>query len=249
MGFTTGFTGGVTLTLGLAYLTVVTHQRNREQQAALLRQQTILLRGAIDPQPPVLPPTRTEVAAIERANFVESAKDRWNAEIEGAVRWAQTKDWDEVREGVETALGRLWNRATGGQNVGEVIDARAQQAAGIVRNDAAGVAAAAKSAYADAKAKTEDKADAAKGSIFSAIGKSVQRAKQAVVGAEQKVEQELSSSSPLSSSATAPDAVEKALRQRFEKPSGEEVTKTVEEALAERYRPVDQRDNTKLRAL
>lgn len=240
----------MTLTLGLAYLTVVTHQRNREQQAALLRQQTILLRGSIEPQPPILPPTRAEVAAIERANFVESAKDRWNAEIEGAVRWAQNKDWEEVQEGVETAFTRLWYRATGGSaSPAEVIDAKAQQAAGVVKNEAAGVAAVAKGAYADAKAKTEEKAEAAKGGIFSAIGKGFQSAKDAVMGAEQKVENGLSSPSPLPSSTTAPDSVEKALRQRFEKPSGEDVTKTAEEALAERYRPVEQRDNTKLRAV
>ncbi|KXJ91163.1 hypothetical protein Micbo1qcDRAFT_163941 [Microdochium bolleyi] len=245
MGFTTGFTGGVTLTLGLAYLTVLAHQRNREQQAAILRQQTFLLSGAVDPLPPSLPPTRTELAAIERANLVESAKDRWNAEIEGAVRWAQNKDWEEVQEGVETALHRLWNRATGGP---EVVDARAQQAAGIIRNDAAGVAAAAKSAYADAKARTKDEADAAKSSIFSAIGKGVQKAKEAVVGAEQKLEQNVMLATTPNAREAPPD-VEKALRQRYEKPSGDAVTKTVEEALAERYTPVDQRDNTKLRAL
>jgi len=249
MGFTTGFTGGVTLTLGLAYLTVVTHQRNREQQAALLRQQTVLLRSSIEPQPPLLPPTRAEVAAIERANFVESAKDRWNAEIESAVRWAQNKDWDEVQEGVETAFSRLWYRATGGSaSPSEVVDAKAQQAAGIVKNEAAGVAAAAKSAYADAKAKSEEKAEAAKDGIFSAIGKGFRSAKEAVMGAEQKVENGLSSS-PLPSSTMAPDSVEKALRQRFEKHGGKDVTKTAEEVLAERYRPVEQRDNTKLRAV
>jgi altered-inheritance-of-mitochondria protein 5 len=39
--------------------------------------------------------------------LVETAKDRWNAEIENAVRWAQRTDWNEVREGVEGAAARL----------------------------------------------------------------------------------------------------------------------------------------------
>ncbi|KAJ1326745.1 MICOS complex subunit MIC12 [Microdochium nivale] len=245
MGFTTGFTGGVTLTLGLAYLTVVAHQRNREQQAAILRQQVFLLSGVIDPLPPVLPPTRTELAALERANLVESAKDRWNAEIEGAVRWAQNKDWEEVQENVEIGLGRLWTRVTGGT---EVVEARGQQAASIIKNDAAGVAAAAKSAYADAKAKTKDEAVTTKSSIFSAIGKGVQKAKEAVIGAEQKIEQNVMLATTPSGRVAPPD-VENALKQRYEKPSGEPAAKSVEEALAERYTPVDKRDNTKLRAL
>ena len=38
---------------------------------------------------------------------METAKDRWNEEIESAVRWAQQTDWNGVREGMEGAVARL----------------------------------------------------------------------------------------------------------------------------------------------
>ncbi|KAI1363061.1 hypothetical protein F5Y08DRAFT_310407 [Xylaria arbuscula] len=262
MGFTTGFTGGVTLTLGVAYLTLLAHQRNRERQAAILRQQTYLLSGVVDPLPPVLPPTRLETAAAERASFTEAAKDRWNAEIEHAVRWAQTKDWSEVRDGVETAISRLWARGLGetqeGTEKGEQKSAATvreltEKAKAEARERRAGVAAAAKSAYADAKAqstdlaskaekKAEETANEAKGSVFGVIGRGIEKGKEvfnktktAVIAVEEnKIEP-----------TTSP--VDKALQQRFEQPSG--LDKTVEEVLASRYAPIDQKDNTDLKAL
>ncbi|KAI0552011.1 hypothetical protein F4679DRAFT_537297 [Xylaria curta] len=261
MGFTTGFTGGVTLTLGVAYLTLLAHQRNREHQAAILRQQTYLLSGIVDPLAPVLPPTRAELAAAERANLTEAAKDRWNAEIENAVRWAQSKDWAEVREGVETAIGRLWARGLGeaqegAEKNGEKGAAAARdlirKANGNASEKSDSVAAAAKSAYADAKAKsaelaskTETKVEEAKGGVVSAIGRGIEKgkevlgkAKSVVVSVEEKAED-----------AAAPtlSPVEKALQQRYEKPSG--LDQTVDEVLAARYAPIDQKDNTNLKAL
>ncbi|TRX95207.1 hypothetical protein FHL15_003899 [Xylaria flabelliformis] len=260
MGFTTGFTGGVTLTLGVAYLTLLAHQRNREQQAAILRQQTYLLSGIVDPLPPVFPPTRAELAAAERANLIEVAKDRWNAEIENAVRWAQSKDWGEVREDVETTIGRLWARGLGEAQEG--VEKNGEKGAAAARDllrksskDAGeksdSVAAAAKSAYADAKAKSaelatkaEVKAEEAKGGVVNAIGRGIEKgkevlskAKSAVVSVEEKVEDAAPTTSP----------VEKALKQRYEKPSG--LDQTVEEVLAARYAPIDQKDNTNLKAL
>jgi len=107
MGFTTGFTGGVTLTLGLAYLTVVTHERNRKSQASALRSQSQVLTSLLDPTPLPPPQTRADLAREERSTLVEAAKDRWNDEIENAVRWVQRTDWTEVREGMEGTLARF----------------------------------------------------------------------------------------------------------------------------------------------
>jgi altered-inheritance-of-mitochondria protein 5 len=249
-------TGGVTLTLGVAYLTVLAHRRNREQQAAVLRQQTYLLSGIVDPLPPKLPPTRAELAAAERANLTEVAKDRWNAEIEHAVRWAQSKDWVEVREGVEGAISRLWVRALGeAQEDAEKGEQKARdltsKARGEAREKTDSVAAAAKTAYADAKAKSvevankaEEKAEDAKDAVLGAIGKGIEKskevlvkAKSAAVGAEEKIQSSTLTVSP----------VEKALQQRYEKRSG--LDQTVEEVLAARYVPIDQKDNTNLKAL
>ncbi|KAI1331731.1 hypothetical protein F5Y16DRAFT_242523 [Xylariaceae sp. FL0255] len=266
MGFTSGFTGGVTLTLGIAYLTVLAHRRNREQQSAILRQQTLAISSLSDPLPPILPPTRAQIAAAERANFIDTAKDRWNAEVENAVRKAQTTDWDEVREGLETAVGRLWVRlfsdAQSAAEKGEEKSAAAarqlkDKAENIARQKAESVAAAAKSAYANAKAKSEnmadqtaskagEKAEEAKGSILGAIGGGIKKGKEAlgktkaaVVGAEDKVESELiEKSSP----------VERTLRQRYERPA-DPSKQSVEEVLAARYLSEDKKDPVRLRGL
>ncbi|KAI1649218.1 uncharacterized protein F4817DRAFT_357591 [Daldinia loculata] len=260
MGFTTGFTGGVTLTLSVAYLGVLAHQRHRERQAAILRQQTRLISGIIDPLPPVLPPTRAELAAAERANLIERAKDRWNAEIEGAVHWAQNKDWEEVRENVEIAFARLWARAFGdaqrpgekGEDVAASAKAVANEKLDQGKEKAASVAAAAKSAYADAKAKgsevvgrTEEKAEEAKGSFLGGLARSIwkskdaaDKTKSAVVGGAEQNGEELSSQ--LSTE-------ERALSQRYKESTGLE--QNPEEVLAARYSSNGQQDRSQLKAL
>ncbi|KAI1824577.1 hypothetical protein F4861DRAFT_505476 [Xylaria intraflava] len=252
MGFATGFTGGVTLTLGVACLTVLAHQRNREQQAAILRHQTYLLSGIVDPLPPILPPTRAELAAAERANFTEAAKDRWNAEVENAAKWALSKDWSEVRENFETVIGRLWGRSVGrtsdGQRNGGEKDAApvrdlSSRPKEEPRDKSDGVAAAAKAAYVDAKAKSaelaskaEEKAGATKDTIKGAIHKGVEKSRELLgqsnataIGADGKM-MDLTVS-----------PIEKALQQRYEEPSG--LTQTVEEVLAARYAPFDAKAN------
>lgn len=96
----------MTLTLGLAYLTVYSHERNRQAQALYLRSQHQLLNSLVDPTPPQ-PPSRAELLRQSRSTFTEIAKDRWNDEVENAVRWVQTTDWNGVREGMEGAVARL----------------------------------------------------------------------------------------------------------------------------------------------
>ncbi|EKD14424.1 uncharacterized protein L3040_005743 [Drepanopeziza brunnea f. sp. 'multigermtubi'] len=107
MGFTTGFTGGVTLTLGIAYLTVIAHERNRRLQGQELRSQAFVLERLLNPEPLPPPQSRDELAREERTTIVEAAKDRWNAEVENAVRWVQRTDFNDVREGMEGAVARL----------------------------------------------------------------------------------------------------------------------------------------------
>ncbi|KAI0017683.1 hypothetical protein F4780DRAFT_754414 [Xylariomycetidae sp. FL0641] len=257
MGFTTGFTGGVTVTLGIAYLTVLAHQRNREQQAAILRQQTYVLSALTDPKAPTLPPTRAERVAADRANLTESIKDRWNAEVESTVRWAQNKDWDAVRENLEVAVGRLWVRAFG--EVGDAVEKGESKAAALAGDAKAkgpgGVASAAKNAYAEAKASgssalnvAEEKAEEAKGGLFSALSRGLSKgketlgmAKAAVSGAENKAENKLVEALP------ATTAEERAMKQRYERPS--EDPRSPEEILAERYLPEEQKDHANLKAL
>lgn len=97
----------MTLTLGIAYLTVLSHERNRTSQAGHLRAQTRVLNSIVSPIPEPPLQSRAELAREERSNLTETAKDRWNDEVEGAVRWLQHADWEGVRNGMEGAIARL----------------------------------------------------------------------------------------------------------------------------------------------
>lgn len=169
-------TGGVTLTLTAAYLSALVHQRNREEQGSILRAQALAIQDLIDPVHPPLPPTRSELAAAERAHSLEAVKDRWNHEVENAAKWVQRTDWDEVRETAEASVAKLWTKAFGEvehgaekaqaklQPLEQQAKAKAQQAEGSV-------AAAAKSAYEQAKQRTQEaEAIAAQKSLASQQG-------------------------------------------------------------------------------
>ena len=119
MGFTINLFSGFTLTSTALYLSLLYHQRARTHQAALLHRQTLLLNSLSDPE------VASELATIADANYsgglregikpyrVEKApwterwKDRWNSEVEGAVRYVQGIRFRTVREGME-GRAREW---------------------------------------------------------------------------------------------------------------------------------------------
>jgi MICOS complex subunit MIC12 len=236
-------TGGVTLTLSLAYLAVLAHQRNRERQSVILRANHTVISGLTDPLPPTHPPTRAELAAAHRANLVVTAKDRWNAELEGAVHWAQNTDWTEVREGLEIAARRLWARAQGREFVeppalprlprAQEVRDRAVEAGNQLQGKARAALADAKARGVEAVSKGEKEAEEAKNTIFGAVGRAFGYAKERVEDVVGKVEDKVDGTQ---------SAIEQALKQRYEPPTG--LDRSVEEVLAERYAPMDQ--NTKL---
>lgn len=296
MGFTTGFvritrphqstknlanfsqTGGVALTLSIAYLSVLTHQRNREAQGAALRAQALTLQSLVDPIPEPLPPTRSEIASAQRHTSLEVAKDRWNNEVEHAVRWAQTTDWTEVRENAERGASRLWTKLTGETPQEEVrhIEKSAKEKAEAA---AGGVADAARAAYSKAKTESrsveeaaenkalqarlnfkkgahkaedvaEDKASEAKSVLASAWESGKDKARDLASKAKAVVgAADQALEPPADGQITPPlDPVQRALHQRYQRPE-RKVNKTVAEVLKERYTPIDQRDNTVLRGL
>ncbi|KAL2196442.1 hypothetical protein P885DRAFT_61039 [Corynascus similis CBS 632.67] len=136
MGFIAGFAGGVTLTLSLTYLALLTHTSNRQAQSAVLRSQASALDALVPPDDdPQYPGGRrrrnatvplpdgtyrpresleqyrregvTSDAKPGATSLIETAKTKWNSEVLSAVRWAQGKDWARVREGAEDGLARL----------------------------------------------------------------------------------------------------------------------------------------------
>ncbi|KAI9817657.1 MAG: hypothetical protein M1826_001503 [Phylliscum demangeonii] len=109
MGFLSGLLGGATLTSALLYLHLSSHQRQRAQQSALLRQQATLLRSLVDEpsEHQHQPPQQSErlrasstpgplplSLVVRRHGLVAMAKDRWNRELAAVVRAAQDWDWD-----------------------------------------------------------------------------------------------------------------------------------------------------------
>jgi len=105
MAFSSGAFAGLTLTATGLYLTLLTHQRHRVRQAHLLNQQTLLLNSILDPG--IVPVEDAPRFALQRLDWVETWKDRWNGEVESAVRYAQELRWDSAREGLEEKL-RAW---------------------------------------------------------------------------------------------------------------------------------------------
>ena len=221
------------MTLSLAYLSVLTHQRNRERQAAILRQQTLALTTALhDPLPPKLPPiTRAERAAEERRGLIEAAKTRWNAEVEAAVRWAQNEDWEASRERLESVVGSAWARA-----FGSAVD-EAAKAEGEIQQSAARARDSARGTAKDAVAKTEAAAADAGAGFFGAIGKGLEKGKQAISnlgkatsGADDAADK---AAEKLRGDGSATSPAENALQKRYKKSQPDD--RTVEEVLAERY--------------
>lgn len=264
-------TGGVTLTLGLAYLTVLAHERNRRAQGEALRSQSRVLVSLLEPSPIPPPQSRAELAREERSSLTETLKDRWNEEVENAVRRVHRTDWSEVREGMEGAVARLFGsglqKSRGGIEEGEkqvgpkvqeAIDRSkaaakkgADQAAVGVDRVAASTISGAEQVGAQAKeaASNIGTVDAARGALRDTFSKGVEKSKevigkaQAAVGlAAEKMESKTQAATLSHSS-----AVEKALHERYEKPDS--LNKSVEETLEERYKSIDARDNTVLRGV
>lgn len=317
----------MTVTLGLAYLAVYTHEQTRRAQAQQLRTQAFLLNGILEPTPLPPPQSRAELAREERSSLVETAKDRWNSEVEHAVRYVQRTDWAEVSEGMQGAVARLLGgglqksregieevEKQAGPRVQEAVDkskaaanrgldeaaaginkAAAKTTAGAeklgaeIKEGASRASVATKEGASKASAATKEQLhqagvkaheardvtaaethrlaanartgahdaaesikhsggtiDAARGVVRDIVQKGVEKGKEAIgmaqaaVGlATEKIESKAAGLGPESD-------VEKALRQRYERPK---IEKTVEQALVERYTPIDAKDNTKLRGV
>lgn len=95
------------MTTTLLYLSLSLHTRNRVRQASLLNQQSLILTNIVEPIPPILEPAERTV----RIGLLETAKDRWNAQLESEVKRLQNVDWPGVRDQMEEGVSRVWRRA------------------------------------------------------------------------------------------------------------------------------------------
>lgn len=231
-------TGGVTLTLSIAYLSAVAHRRNRERQGQALYSQALTLQNLMEPVAVLPAPCRSELAAARRSELVEAAKDRWNEEVINAARWAQDTDWGEVRENLEEGVSTLWNRAVGRPEMSSKpteagIETRDRQEKVQAVDAAESSPGGSGGVMASVLEKGKDTAQTMMGMVKSAVGMAKTETR-----TEGGNEAKLAEAGP----------VEKALKQRFEKTPAED-KRSVAEVLRERYRPMDKRDNTQLRGL
>ena len=104
---TTAQLGGFTLTTTMIYLSMSLHTRNRVHQAALLQQQSLVLTNVVEPLAQLPPATSREI----NAGLWETAKDRWNAELESGVHRLQQADWSAIREQMEEGVSSVYRRA------------------------------------------------------------------------------------------------------------------------------------------
>lgn len=165
-----------------------------------------------------------------------------------------------MREDTEEAAARAWARLTGAGGEGGVVvpppvpvptQAQAQRSAermkAAVADKAASGAVAAQQAVTRTKDVAQAKAVEASEAATSIWERGFRKSKEvaakakAVVGlAEEKAQQKV---------VELESDVEMVMRQRYERRPEDTSSKTVEEVLAERYKPIEQRDNTKLRGL
>jgi altered-inheritance-of-mitochondria protein 5 len=239
-----------------------------------LRAQNSVLHSLVhDPSSPASP-THLSATTQHDGHIVETAKSRWNAEIEGAVRWAQTKDWDEVREDAEGVLARLWGTLSGspaGEEVKKdagILRTRVFESVQQAKTEATQAPRATKSALEEAREKSQavatraveqakqttksvaeavqHTAEQGKAALARGVEKSKEVAEQAKVAvglAEQKLE------SKLDNTLLHLSEVDRALAQRYKQSRGDAMNRSVEEALAERYKPVEKQDRSKLKAV
>ena len=202
--------------------------------------------------------------------FLETAKERWNAEVLGAARWAQNKDWGRVREEAEEGVARLLGVelskevVTEREEVPSRVSAPAERARREERRDRglpppppelieAGekvrerTMEGAKVVRDEVKEAVSKGVGGAKGMVAKGMDKAhefVESAKTALYLAEEKAE------TRMDARLLHRTAVEKALEERFDSELREKrMKRSVEEVLRERYMPMDKRDNSRLRGI
>lgn len=245
--------------LGAAYLSLQAHQRIRAQQAETLRAQAYIL-NSLSYVPASAPKPKTiaeELALLEYqqellaaaeqkrrrrqdehdASFLQRAKDRWNTEIEGVVRWATTTDWALAREDAEIAVANVWARATGREP-----RARFPEYAIEVVNER--MVAARRQSREEAAARVGDvarlKADEVKDTAGSIWERGFRRSKEAVGKAKAAVGLAEDEVAGAVNSASAQSEAEKVIQQRYERKPEDVLKRTAEEVLADRYKPIGQ---------
>ena len=183
----------------------------------------------------------------------EAAKERWNGEVVSFARWLQGADWDGARETLEDSVARLFVGAGGYEameqgkqtlveskqslaDASRTVAHETKEAGAWLWTRAEDAKVQAVASEKEAAQKTSDAAHSVAGHVkdgsWSLFGKATDVVTAAIDTVTKAAETVMDKAGPES-------PVEKALRKRYEQPSG--LDKTVAQALEERSRPLPQR--------
>ncbi|KAK3985005.1 hypothetical protein QBC44DRAFT_335800 [Cladorrhinum sp. PSN332] len=244
MGFIRRIAGGTILTAGLTYYAL-----NRTRQTP--------------PPEPIIPLSKPRNAIINpdgtyiprdtlsdtTSRFVETVKARWNQEIINVVRWAQGTDWDAVRNSTEDSAAKAAHFAQergtelthSGQERLKEAEKWAKQAGKQAYDGAFELEKRALLGVHEIEKKAERVKDSLKKSEEGWVKRGKEaygRAKASVYLAEEKIE------SKVDAKLLGVGEVEKVLGERYDwKKREDRLDRSVEETLAERYLPVEKREN------
>lgn len=196
MGFTSGLTGGVVVTLGAAYLALRAHQHNRETQSEIVRAQTTMLdntmpratrRRFLNEQEyqRQVQQNLAESGRRREPHLVESAKERWNHEVEAFAHWLQHVDWVGTREVVEDSASRTFTQL-GGDEVAARGKERASEVVGRAADEAKDTGNWLWARAEDAKERAKEAGQAAEKRALEAARSAEARASEAARVAQQK---------------------------------------------------------------
>jgi len=226
MGFVSGFTGGVTVTLAIAYYAAISHENNRLAQAVNLRHATRTLNSVFEPPSEPLGPTRAELLRAERSSILENAKDKWNSEIERGVRWLQNADWEDIKERRDEAIARVLGGGLESTRHGiESAEAKTSQITKEVTPKT-------EQLRMEAKTTSAGTVDAVRGAVRDAVSKGIEKGKQLAGKAQDAV------GAAVDTKVDEKAEVERALAERYmpHKTTPDALEKSPEQALAERYK-------------
>ncbi|RKF54874.1 hypothetical protein OnM2_094042 [Erysiphe neolycopersici] len=111
MGFSRSFMSSATLTTGIIYLTLHSHQQNRRSQAAALHSQSQVLNSLLESKSePLMNSESHKISRNKSNNFLQTFKIRWNEEIENIFWWIHSEESSEVRNEAERSIIQMIGR-------------------------------------------------------------------------------------------------------------------------------------------
>ncbi|RKF54577.1 hypothetical protein GcC1_210014 [Golovinomyces cichoracearum] len=244
MGFRRGFAGGITLTIGILYLTVKSPKYDRQAQAVTVYSQSHLRNSLCQlktrkSQGSTLNLSRDYVSK----SFVENFKSQWNEEIANLAWWINQKDWNKMRYEAGKVIYKIVRRSDEESEANQSLESNSLSKMNeAVDRGKAAIKNTMATMKDGAKAKVEDSIRAAENfttdtyeATLNSIDNVLDREKGLTSSTVEKTSSKL-----VSLSLSQPGTIEETLQKRY---AGLASKKSVEETLEDRYKPIDKNDS------